>query len=60
MSELCNAPRRAFPFSMKAMVCLGGMPRTDDRMALWRFLTALVCTRKLLCFSLLNALKSSP
>lgn len=23
MSELCNAPRRAFPFSMKAVVCLG-------------------------------------
>ena len=36
------------------------MPRADVRMALWRFLTALVCTRKLLCFSLLNALKRSP
>jgi len=23
VSELCSAPRRAFPFSMKAVVCLG-------------------------------------
>lgn len=36
------------------------MPRTDDRMALWRFLTALAYACNLLCFSLLNALKSSP
>lgn len=36
------------------------MPRTDGRMALWRFLTVLVYACNLLFFSLLNALKSSP